>query len=243
MKRLTFDPLITPNGARSGGGNTIVASEPHAPAHAATLGGTRMNRISAMENGDRDQSRCNNPAGSTKVFWKSLLGADPRAPWEWSNRPHAVDEPAPDIGGSELYGRPCSGPLPDTAVGLARLANAGPPVGRRRCNTASADASAGTASHTPSTSTADAADDTGRGLEPSHIPGHAEAGPRELRTPKRSSRGAEPFIPLRDAFLPAGETPCTSTPATEPLRPPSAHSTVAPLVPPKWSPRSPPPTS
>jgi hypothetical protein len=230
MERLTFDPLITPIDARSGGGNTIVASEPHVPARAATHGGTRMNRISSGENEDRDRNRCNSPAGNTKIFWKWLLGADPRKPRGRSNRHRPAGEPAPDTGGSGSDGRPCCGPWPDTAVGHARLANAGPPAGRRHCSTALADASVGTASRSPSTGTADAADDTGRGLEPSHIPGHAVASPRELRTPKRSSRGAEPFIPLRDAFYPLAK----------PLAPPpllrnhsNRHRLIAPWLP--WS--------
>jgi len=241
MERLTFDPLITPNGVQSGDGCTIAASEPHVPEHAATHGGTRTNRISAMENEGEDQSRCNSPAESTKIFGKSPLGADPRALREWSNRHRPADEPAPDTGSSGSDGRPCSVPWPDTAVGHARLANAGPPAGRPHCSTASADASTGTASRTPSTGKAAAADDTGRGLEPVRTSEHAEAGPREVPTPERSSRGAERL------FRPA--TPFTRWPSslhlhlyTGPLKPPSANRTPAPLVPRKWSPPSPPPT-
>lgn len=179
MERLTFAPLITQNGVQFDGGNTIVASEPRAPTRAATHGGTRMNRISARENEGRDRNTCNSPADNTKIFWKWLLGADPRARWKWSDRPHAAHEPAPGTGGSGSAGRPCCGPWPDTAVGHAKLANAERLVDRPHCNTVPADGSVGTASRTPSTGRADAADDTGRGLEPSHIPGHAEAGPRE----------------------------------------------------------------
>jgi hypothetical protein len=234
--------MLTPTSDRSGGASTIVASEPRAPARAARLGGTRTNRISARENEGRDRNTCNSPAGNRKIFWKWLLGADPRARWKWSDRPHAADEPAPDTGGSGSAGRPCCGPWPDTAVGHARLANAEPLVDRPRCNTVPADGSAGTASRTPSTGTADAAGTAGEGLERSDTCRHAEAGPRERLTPERSSRGAEPFIPLRDAFLPAGENPCTPAPATEPLKPPSSHRALAPVAPRKWLPHSPPPT-
>jgi hypothetical protein len=179
MERLTFDRLIIPTNDRSDGANTTVASGPHAPARVARHDGTRMNRISATGNEGPDQSRCNSPAGNTKIFWKSRLGADPRAPWKWSGRPHAVDEPAPDTGSSGPDGTPCPDPWPDTVVGHARLANVGPPVGRPHCNTALADDSVGTASRIPSAGTADAEDDAGQGLEPCPIPGHAEAGPRE----------------------------------------------------------------
>jgi hypothetical protein len=251
MERLTFDRLIIPTSDRSDGASTIVASGPHAPAHAARHGGTRMNRISATENEGLDQSRCNSPAGNTKIFWKCLLGADPRKPRGRSNRHRLVDEPAPDTGGSGSGGRPCPDPWPDTVVGHARLANAELPAGRPHCNTALADDPAGTASRIPSTGTIDAEDDAGqvrrrrdspwRSLEPCPIPGHAEAGPRELRTPKRSSRGAERLIPLRDAFYRKAPPPASRR-YTEPLKPPSANRVLAPVVPRKWLPLSPPPT-
>jgi len=70
-------------------------------------------------------------------------------------------------------------------------ANAGRPAGRPRCSTALGDAADGTAARTPSASTADAADDAGPALEPLNTSDHAEAGPREVLTPERSSRGAE----------------------------------------------------
>lgn len=208
MERLTFALLVTPNAVRSGAGRAIVASGPHVPAPAATHDGTRTNRISARENEGRDQSTCNSPAGSTKIFWKSLLGADPRSTCGRPNRAKTPsgDAHAHDTGGSGPGDRPCPAPWPHTAGGHARHANAGPPGGRPHCNTAPADASVGTASRTPSTSTADAADDAGQTLEPARTSEHAEAGPRERPTPKRSSRGAEPFIPLRDAFYPLAKS-------------------------------------
>jgi hypothetical protein len=191
MERLTFDWVIIPTSDRSDGASTTVASGPRAPAPAAMHDGTRTNRISATGNEGLDQSRCNSPAGNTKIFWKSLLGADPRAPWKWSKRPYAVDEPAADTGDSGSGGRPWLAPWPDTAAGHARPANAEPPAGRPHCNIVPGDDPAGTASRIPSTGTTDGEDDAGQGLEPCPIPGHAEAGPRERRTPKRSSRGAE----------------------------------------------------
>jgi hypothetical protein len=212
MERLTFDARIIPSDVQSGADGILAASAPHVPGHAVTHGGIRTNRISARESEGQDRNRCNSPDGSTKIFWNRRLGADPRAPWNWSGRPHAVDEDAPDTGSSGPDGTPCPDPWPDTVVGHARLANAEPPVGRPHCNIVPGDDSGGTASRIPSTGTADAEDDAGQGLEPCPIPGHAEAGPRERRTPKRSSRGAEPFIPLRDAFYPLAKPPAPPTP-------------------------------
>jgi len=214
MERLTFGLAITRNRSSAGGAETLVASGPHVPARAARHGGTRGNRTSVTGNAGEDRNRCNSQAGCTKIFLKTALRADPRARPKRRNRPpglvaldtrrdarrsetlrvcresRVADGNAPDTGGSAGNGRPCSAPWPDTDAGHATHANAGPPAGRPRCNTAPADASARTASRTPSTNTADAADDAG--LEYATLSGHAGAGPREVLTPERSSRGAEP---------------------------------------------------
>lgn len=277
MERLTFDPPIIPNGSRFGGGNILLASEPHALPPAATHGGTRMNRISVKGNAGPDQSRCSSRAGHTKIFYKSELGADPRARperlirWspQWldrkidrSNCPRIMPTglnlpPAPagpdacDIGGSAPHEQPCPPPWPDTVAGHARIANAGPPAGRPHCNTAPADVLAGTAARTPSTSTADAVDDAGqfhrgqdsrwRTLEHWHTLDHAEAGPREVLTPKRSSRGAERLFRPATLF-----TTCLSSlhpgPNREPPKPRSNYRNMVPLAPRNWYPLSPPPT-
>lgn len=189
MHRLTFAGRITLGSSRACRSRPLAANAPRAPARAARPAGTRTNRTAARESEGGDQNRCNSPAGNTKIFWKCRLGADPRAPREGPNPPHAVDGPAPDTGGSGPDDRPCPAPWPRTAAGLARPATAGPPAGRPHCNTGPADASAGRAAHSLSTNTADAADDAG--LEYANISGHAGAGPREVPTPKRSSRGAE----------------------------------------------------
>ena len=207
MERLTFVLAISPDRSGACGSKRIVASEPLAPARDAKHGGTRTNRISARASEGGDQSQCNSLGGNTKIFWKCLLGADPRNPRERPARPNTpvvppADEYAPDTGGSDSDGRSCSAPWPDTAVGHARHANAGPPAGRPYCNSASADALVGTASRTPSTSKADAADDAGQALEPGHTPGHAEVGPREVPTPERSSRGAERLFRSATPFTP-----------------------------------------
>jgi hypothetical protein len=59
-------------------------------------------------------------------------------------------------------------------------------------------------------------------------------------TPGRSSRGAERLFHSATPF-----TRCPRflhPPYTEPLKPPSTHRTLAPLVPQNWLPFSPPPT-
>src|SRR3990172_1976358 len=215
MERLTFARRITLGSSRACGSLPIAASGPHAPARAARPGGTRTNRTAARESVDGDRNRCNSPAGHTKIFGENPVGAAPRAPQEPPNPqprlPRAAPgsrrttpsrpppqprtrtarggEPARGTAGSGPAGRPCPVPWPHIVAGHARHANAGPPADRPHCNTAPADASAGTAARTPSTGTADAAD--AAALEYAKISGHAGAGPREVRTPKRSSRGAE----------------------------------------------------
>jgi hypothetical protein len=212
-----------------------------------------------MENADGDRNRCNSPAGHTKILGKNLLGADPRAPRELKNpqswllgaapgnrcttpskpltqpRPCTAraGEPAGDTAGSDPADRPCPAPWPRTAAGHARHATAGPPADRPHCNTAPADASAGTTARTPSTGTADAADDDA--LEYAKNSGHAGAGPREVPTPKRSSRGAELVFRSATPFT-RWPSPLHLHPDREPLKPPSTDRTLAPVAPRKWSP-------
>jgi hypothetical protein len=191
MERLTFAHTITRNRSSAGDTGTFAASGPHVPGRAARLAGTRSNRTSATGIAGGDRNRCNSPADCTKIFLETALRADPRARPQKPDRPPGpvADDNAPDTGGSADNGKPCLVLWPDTDAEPATHANAGPPAGRPRCNTAPADASVRTPSRTPSTGTADAADDAG--LEQGKISGHAGAGPREVRTPGRSSRGAE----------------------------------------------------
>jgi hypothetical protein len=200
---------------RTCGSRPIAANGPHAPTRAARPDGTRTNRTAAGENEGGDQSWRSSPAGHTKIFWKSRLGADPRTRREPQNpQPRLLDaapgsrhmtpprplppsgpctalagEPDGDTADSDPDGKPYPAPWPHSVAGHARTATAGPPAGRPRCNTAPADTSAGTVARTPSTGSADAADDAA--LEYARISGHAGAGPREVPTPERSSRGAE----------------------------------------------------
>ena len=219
------------------------ASGPPVPEPDVRLDDTRGNRTSSTESEDGDQSRCNTLAGHTKIFLKCKLRADPRAHLEGLNRRPAspAGRHACGIGNSGPDGRPCPVPCPDTAVAHARHANAGRPADRPHCNTSLGDASVEMASRTPSTSTADAGGCGEAALESARISGDAGHSPREVRTPDRSSRGAERLFRSATPFT-RSPTSLHPYPYTEPRKPPSTHRTRAPVAPPNWFPLWPPPT-
>jgi len=123
--------------------------------------GTSTNRNVVPATAATVRTARSTPVGCTEIFSEHRLGADPREarrtiPRQQPALPPVAGAPARDTGNSAGDGT--GGPIPSSATSgpHTTAANAGPPPGMPCCNTAPADAGAGTTARSLSAGTADA---------------------------------------------------------------------------------------